>query len=130
VSTLSQSFEDQRHSPHRAQLWFGLLGGAIAWLVHLMVAYGIAEFGCVGGLAEYTWMGISLVAWLILALSVLTGLIAAIATFVAYRARKRLESASSDGRDLVALAGVLTSGMFTFIIVVESLPIFYYLRHC
>jgi hypothetical protein len=121
----------------RAGLWFSLLGGAMAWLVHLLFAYGIAEFGCVGGLAGYAWRGISAVAWLLLALTAVTAVVALTAAFVGWRSRRRLGSGDEDAatgeRDApraVAWAGLVTSGLFALTIVVESIPIFYYLQTC
>src|SRR5919106_5097952 len=76
----------------RGALWFGLFGGAAAWTVHLMLAYAAAEFGCVGRLGERGYLGVSMVAWLELALTVATTLAASAATVVAYRSHRRLRS--------------------------------------
>lgn len=135
----------------RGALWFGLLGGAIAWTVHLMFAYAAAEFGCVGRLGERGYLGITLVAWLEVALTSATALVAGAATFVAYRCDRRLRddaiqmgAAQTNAADsnaaltnaalvaeqYTARAGLLTSGLFTFIILFESIPILYYLRNC
>ena len=120
----------------RGALWFGLFGGAAAWTVHLMLAYAAAEFGCVGRLGERGYLGISMVAWLEIALTVATTLASGTATVVAYRGHRRLRSGEAAGDAAVAAecytawAGVLTSGMFTFIILFESIPIVYYLHSC
>jgi len=120
----------------RKALWFGLLGGATAWTVHLMSAYAIAEFGCVGGLAERSYLGITHVAWLELMLTVVTTAVAAAAAAVAYVQYRRLQSGSArdDVRQIAechtAWAGLLTSGIFTFVILVQSIPIFFYLTRC
>jgi hypothetical protein len=168
---------DREVKVSRGALWFGLFGGALAWTVHLMLAYVAAEFGCVGRLGERGYLGISMVAWLELALTVATTLASGAATVVAYRSHRRLRSANSlsenrrglahfagrpqqkeqsseqnvpvplsaDGSRIgskaaedaavaaeryMAWTGVLTSGMFTFIIVFESIPILYYLHSC
>lgn len=120
----------------RGALWFGLFGGAAAWTAHLMLAYAAAEFGCVGRLGERTSLGISLVAWLVLALTAATTLASGVATAVAYRCHRRLRShearheAPVAAERYTAWAGVLTSGLFTFIILFESIPILYYLNRC
>src|SRR5687768_10869842 len=120
----------------RGALWFGLLGGAVAWTVHLMLAYAAAEFGCVGRLGERSYLGISLVAWLELALTVATTMAAGAATVVAYRSHRRLrsddaeEDAAGAAERYTAWAGLLTSALFTFIILFESIPILYYLHSC
>ncbi len=119
----------------RGLLWFCLFGGAIAWTFHLMFAYAIAEFGCMGRLSEHDYLGITLVAWLELALTVASTAIASAATAVAYCVHHRLqEQENADAETAImrntAWAGLLTSGTFTFIILFESIPILYYLKSC
>ena len=120
----------------RLSLWFGLFGGAIAWTIHFMSAYAVAEFGCVGRLGERTYWNISLVAWLELAITAAAVLVAAAATAVAYRSQLPLLSsaynadAAREAERQTARAGLLTSGVFTFAILFESIPIFFYLRSC
>lgn len=120
----------------RAGLWFGLFGGGIAWTFHLLSAYAAAEFGCVGGLGEHRYWNVSFVAWMELALTALAVLVAAVATVVAYRMLRRLQSstheatAEGDAERYTARAGLLTSGIFTFVILFESIPILFYLRNC
>jgi hypothetical protein len=117
-------------------LTFGLLGGAVAWLGHLLAAYLIAEFGCLSQLKDTMFMGLTAVAWLILAVSVVTLLAAAAATVVAWMAWRRLKAyphETTDPRGAVAhfaYAGMIMSGLFTFVIAVESIPIFWFLREC
>lgn len=117
----------------RPTLWFGVLGGAIAWTLHLMLAYATAEFGCIGRLGDQSYLGISTVAWLELALTVAMASASSAATAVAYRSHRRLHSnAETAGPDEkpIALAGLLMSGLFTLIILFESIPILFYLRAC
>jgi hypothetical protein len=118
----------------RQATWFGLFGGALAWTVHLMLAYGVAEFGCVGRLADREYAGVSLVAWLEIALTIATTLTAGAATWVAHRQYGRLKSGldnfAESAERRIAWTGVITSGLFTFIIVFESIPILYYLHTC
>lgn len=120
----------------RAALWFGLLGGAIAWTFHLILAYVAAEFGCVGQFAQRDYLGITRVAWLEMALTAATTVAAGAATVVAYQIYRRLRSGEADDDIRVAAeretswAGLLTSGTFTFVILFESIPILYYLQCC
>ena len=101
VSPLHLKLKDSMRPPaqrisdvSRASLWFGLFGGAIAWTIHFMSAYAVAEFGCVGKVGERIYWNISLVAWLELALTALALLVAAAATAVAYRSQRRLLSSA------------------------------------
>jgi phage shock protein PspC (stress-responsive transcriptional regulator) len=118
----------------RPALWFGLLGGALAWLVHLLGAYAAAEFGCVGGLGERQQWGVSLVAWLVIAVTAAALVPAMAATLIAYRCYRRLPEGAADAEPsaerLAARAGMLTSGLFALVIVFESIPVLYYLRAC
>jgi hypothetical protein len=119
----------------RRALWFGALGGGFAWLLHLMGAYAISEFGCRGGLNRASWLGVTTVAWLLAALSAATLIVAVISTLVARRCERRLEAARGDttaprGEAEVARAGWMASGLFSLVILVESIPIVYYLKHC
>jgi len=125
----------QQAQPHvrRAGLWFGFLGGGIAWTLHLLSAYAIAEFGCVGGLGERQYGSISLVAWLELIATGLTVCLALAATACAYRCERRLrsqEETAAVGEKTTARAGLFASGSFAFVILFESIPIFFYLRDC
>lgn len=120
----------------RRALWIGLLGGAVAWLVHLVAAYAIAEFGCVGRLRQLSFAGLNAVAWLIIAASVVTLLAAVVSAWLAYRSEQRLRAGldadepESVAEREVARTGWITSGLFALVILVESLPIFYYLQDC
>lgn len=117
-------------------LWFGLLGGGVAWLLHLVLAYLIAEFGCLTALRDTRLFGITGVAWLILAVSVATLLVALSAVVVARRSEQRLhapalaDSADQGPKVYLARAGFVSSVLFAFVIAVETVPIFYYLREC
>ena len=125
-----------------AALWFGFLGGAGAWTAHLLLAYFFAEFGCVGALRDKVFLGLGAPAAIIALFSAALVFIAAAATAVAYRAAKHMglsimASAEAEERQghagaaiYLARAGVIMSGLFVFIILVQSLPIFYFLRYC
>lgn len=120
----------------RRPLWFGLIGGAIAWTLHLMFAYVIAEFGCVSEFGQRRYLDWSLVTWLELLLTVVTTVVGLAATLIAYRAYSGLrteepaENVTVAAAQYTAWAGFLTSGIFTLVIVFESIPILYYLRGC
>jgi heme/copper-type cytochrome/quinol oxidase subunit 2 len=122
----------------RLELWFGLLGGGVAWSWHLLSAYLIAEFGCVSGLGERHVAGVSVVAWLILAASAIALLVVGAALWVAYRSRERLAREADPANDdddtapelSLARTGFITSVIFLMIIAVQTIPIFFYLRNC
>ncbi|MCC7420543.1 MAG: hypothetical protein IT428_09690 [Planctomycetaceae bacterium] len=119
----------------RGTLWFGTLGGGFAWLGHLMGAYVISEFGCRGGLNRTSWLGMTVVAWMLVALSGAMLLMAVVSTWVARASERRLETARDDWETVrseadIARAGWMASGLFSLVILVQSIPIIYYLKHC
>ncbi len=114
-------------------LWFGLLGGAVAWVAHLMLAFVIGEFGCLAGWGEITFLGITAIAWAILVLSVVTLVVAVAATVAARGALGRLRKVGADRESaefLMARLGWINSAVFSLIIAVQTVPIFYYLGSC
>lgn len=122
---------------HRFRLWFGVLGGAVAWTVHLLVSYAIAEFGCVSPFRDVRFLNVTGVAWLGILTSLAMLAVAVAATLVALRIKRRMVGSedairyeAEDGRVFMARTGVLTSGLFVFIILVQALPFLYYLRSC
>jgi hypothetical protein len=127
--------ETVRVTASRRQLWFGLLGGALAWLIHFFAAYLLAEFGCVSGWGKKQWMGISAVAWLVLAMTLFMTLVGLAAAWSAWRAYLRLRTGPSAevalrGELYLAQAGALTSSIFVAAILFETIPVFFYLQRC
>lgn len=131
---MSMTANTSRPRP-RGNPWFGLLGGGIAWTVHLLAAYGAAEFGCVSGWGKNTYLGMSFVAWLVIALTLITAMFATLATAVAYANCRKLQEAYALENDkaseqYLAHVGALMSSLFLLAIAFETIPILYYLRDC
>lgn len=125
--------------PSRLALWFSMLGGAVAWGLHLISASLISEWGCFSGLHEFEYGGVTLVAWLLVIVSLLATLLAAWATWVAWRLQTSMTGLPASTFDIdapretdafLARTGTATSGLFLFIILAESLPILFYLSDC
>jgi heme/copper-type cytochrome/quinol oxidase subunit 2 len=120
----------------RRSLRFALLGGGSAWFAHLALAFTIAEFGCLAGLGHVQWTGLSVVAWMLLAMTAVTLAVGVAATWVAWRNRRRLlqswgpRSESHEAEDFTARLALVTNATFVVVIVVQTIPIFYYLREC
>lgn len=108
------------------------LGGAIAWLVHLLAAWAMAEFGCVAGWQRLSFGGLTAVAWAIVILSAVAVAAGAGALWVAERADRRLLTVSDPTRTrhFAARAGMWLNGLFLAIIVVETLPLAFYMGRC
>jgi hypothetical protein len=120
-------------------LWFSLLGGPFAWLAHLLAIYSISEWGCVDHFPAFRALGTVGTAWeLLIATSVL--LLAALsAAWVGYRSEQRLRARGRPLREQVksrradfyaARAGMILSGFFAFVILVEAIPTYFFLHVC
>lgn len=110
----------------RLALAYAFLGGALAWTLHLMAAYAIAEGLCVLDAPGVAW-----------ALSGLTALCLALALGAATVAW-RLSARERDGEALlfgggagfVASAGLASDVLFSIVIVAQALPIAMLLGSC
>lgn len=122
-------------SMRRAGL-FAFLGGPIAWFVHLALCYAIGEFGCVAGAPRWTWLGVHGLAWMVIAVSVVTFGISLVAGIVGYRMACGEEGmlgtppGGMTGADYLTRAGAVLSLLLAAIIAVQSVPILFYLEGC
>jgi hypothetical protein len=121
--------------PGMFRRWFSFLGGGVAWTFHLMTIYAIGEFGCVSGFDSHLYVGISAVAWLLIIASVIALAPAVAATWIAYvdaksDERQQEKSPFEEGARYLSSFGWPLNGVFTLIILVESLPVFGYLGGC
>lgn len=126
-------------TPRRKKIGFGLIGGGLAWLVHLLLTYGIAEFGCPSRHGDWTFLGITGVAWMLLGASAGTIPIALAATWVSHRRQQvlrrealdKIENEEDIGSELtLARIGFLSSLIFAVTILVQTIPIFFFLQSC
>lgn len=121
-----------------SRLWFGLLGSPIAWLIHLVVVYTLAEVTCVADSFNFTVLGLDGGVSLILIVTLLTLVLAVAAGVVAYGSDRRLrrqerEHESFNDRGVsgqMARWGMHLTVLFVFIIGVETIPVFFYLQPC
>ena len=96
-----------------ASLWFGVLGGSIAWAAHLLVSYFVVGAGC-GNLPD------DFVRALLLGVTVATGVIAAVSLAVAQRsaantrAWRRSFARAGVLLDALALFGIALAGTLPF----------------
>lgn len=119
-------------------LWFGFLGSPIAWLLHLVIAYTLAEVVCVADFPAFEVLDLHGGVVLILAVSLLTLLLAVAAGAVAFVSMRKMErhvrkqevSAERGVGGQMARWGVHLAVLFVFIIGVETIPVFFYLQPC
>jgi hypothetical protein len=127
--------ELDRDRPRTWRRWFAFVAGGIAWTIHLLSIYAIGEFGCVGGYGRVSYWGVSAVAWMIIAVSVVLLAVALAAAFTGYRDMRRdslreAPETDDEGGQYLSRFGFILSGLFALIIVVETLPVFSYLDGC
>jgi hypothetical protein len=119
--------------------WFGFLGGAVAWALHLVVVYSLAEISCQSGRLDTTYWGVPAAAFFGYAITVwaaLTALGAALVAFTRFRVEPRTDPVDDTGalevlgrRRFMAYVGVTMNGVFLIAILAGGLP-FLFLRTC
>jgi hypothetical protein len=120
----------------RGRLYFAFFGGGIAWTLHLILSYLLAEFACLSGADEARLLGITLIAWSLLALSAVMLAASGAAALVGWRAKRQLAALKGNRDDELdteihfARSGAIMSGIFALVIACQTLPIFYYLGSC
>jgi hypothetical protein len=102
-------------------LWFGLLGGAVAWSLHLIISYSLVLPICLFG-GEILLHLVSLV----------LAAVCAAALFFAWKALRRSGQPMSavlegEGRreGFMALLGVVASALFLVAVIVAWVPVFF-----
>ncbi|MEU8264034.1 hypothetical protein AB0C02_25855 [Micromonospora sp. NPDC048999] len=109
-------------------LWYGVLGGAVAWAVHLMAAWSMDELACAAGSAEIS----ALPLWQAVGLAVIIpALAAAGALAVAVLAWTRMGQAQRSGASdnaygrtrLLAAVGIWANLFFLSIIVLGGVAL-------
>ncbi len=111
-------------------LWFGLLGGHIAWSLQLLVGYYLVSLACAGGFAGAQVLGVGAFDLLIWLLTLVAALVALGAGVIAWKSWRRtgvgghLETGGPAGRSgFMALAGVLLDGLFVLIILTGGIAL-------
>lgn len=107
-------------------LWFGVLGGPLAWGTQLVVGYGLEEIACSNGTASNSiWgLGVESAIWIVNAVTAATALLAGIAARRARRAAARGSWPDPRGRaSFMGTVGLLASGLFLLLIVVGSVAL-------
>jgi hypothetical protein len=91
-------------------LWFGVLGGAAAWTVHLVLGWGVVELTCTSGHDE-VW-GIPL-RWFAALLTLLPGLVVLAALAVTWRLHRHdLADVQDAGRKIRRAAFMAEVGLW------------------
>lgn len=128
-----------RHVVAMPQLLFGLFGAPVAWAVQLLSATAVNSFGCIAGLDENTPTGLQAgsATWIaLLVLTLLLILVSGAALVTALRSWRKVHEPSEpeeaelletgEGRArFMAMGGILLGSIFSLLLVLNSLPIFF-----
>ncbi len=97
----------------RISWWFALLGGALAWLFHLLTTYAIGEFLCV--------LDARLAAAILLSGATMLALAVTLwSACIAWKCRERF----------ICYVGLIADGIFLLVILAQTVPIFLLLEGC
>src|SRR5690606_10521568 len=103
----------------RSKLWFGFLGGALAWFAHLLATSIAGEAGCVREGSLFVFLGVKALGWFMILASAVTLTVAGGATWVAWRYRK----SDQEGPRAMGQVGFMANLIFVLVIVAQILPI-------
>ena len=134
----SLDYSGEKHpSVSRLRSGLSLVGGGTAWLLHLLAVYVISEFGCRAGWGDWLVGPVSMVAWLLLLATLATALLAGGATLASAGAARLLQGKGGDdsvvaaeNKLFVSRVSLILNAVFVFVILVQAIPIFFYLRAC
>ncbi|MBI3967909.1 MAG: hypothetical protein HY329_19905 [Chloroflexi bacterium] len=115
------------HSRERAHgagfaLWFGLLGGHVAWTTHLLAGYALVSIACDLQLPGWE-IGFHLLTVAMAGVTIAAGIVAFSGWRQAWRSGPVSVDSSNGPQNFSALAGVLLSGLFLFLILLEGMVV-------
>ncbi|HKQ40162.1 MAG TPA: hypothetical protein VJ063_18970 [Verrucomicrobiae bacterium] len=108
-----------RVRPNELALWFGNLGGAVAWALHLHVLFVISPWIC--GL--HTEWPIHVASLALLTLTAWAGIVSAVHWHKSPRVHEHLEAAPDRAR-FMAVIGTLINIFFFLVILAQWIPVF------
>jgi hypothetical protein len=118
---MPQLVETEHYPTSTFSQWYGVLGGAIAWAMQLQANYALVPYACNSG--DMKWIHIASGFFLLLALSAV-----AVAWHNLRRAKAKLPTTTSEAEasrsSFMGMTGILTSGLFTLIIISHAIPTF------
>ena len=115
--------EERRVEPSGFQLWFGTAGAAVAWFVHLNLAYMLVPFTCALGGRTLLYIATVLLAGVAIA--------AGVVAWGQWRQMSEEERGNLVGemegsrQGFMLYSGLLASGVFLLAILLATLPIFF-----
>lgn len=120
-----------RAQPSSARLWFGVLGGPVAWAAHTSIAPAIAGLLCPDGATLQAVAASGTVRWVVGALSLVFIAVTVAALATAWRTWRRADDIRawrhSGGRTRVAfmaIAGIMAGSLSLVGLVYGVMPVF------
>jgi UPF0716 family protein affecting phage T7 exclusion len=113
------------------ELWVAVGAGPIIWAVHFGIMYVAVALYCSWRFFSATLIGLPLILWLIIAVTVAGALLVFYAGYLAYRNLQRLHQAEAEGVEtedhhwFLARSGIALTILFNFVLVVTAVPAFF-----
>lgn len=109
---------ENRSTVRRVALWFGVLGGIISWAAHLGISWGLVPYSCDHD--DVFWLHANTV---VFAAITILAFLTALVTYRRVSDRDRTVKAVETDH-FMSILGMLTSGLFLLLIVVEGASVF------
>lgn len=124
-------------------MWLCLTGGGLAWTAHFMISATLSEWGTITGLHHHVFLGVNLIAWVIVAVTGLSlggvffALWGSMGMLRHFRELANESQALDNAKNMEPRAGSLTgcylmtvgvcaNWVFLLIILAQSIPVFFY----
>ena len=103
----------------KRHLWLGLLGGPLVWATYFTIGYFFVEASCRTATGS-TIIGLPGPAVIVVALTIVSLLLVLVAGRLAYQQWR--QAAGPESGRFMAEAGLFTSGLFAFVILITGIP--------
>ena len=104
------------------RLWLSLLGAPALWLIHFLLAYAVTEAVCSG--AVHATLASSVHTALVV-VTLLFALACGVLTAFNFRARRKVVRTEAALDDVFGKVGFAMGLLFTFALLLETLPLFF-----
>ncbi|MFE9690168.1 hypothetical protein [Micromonospora sp. NPDC005806] len=109
-------------------LWYGVLGGAVAWAAHLLVVWPLDELACAAGHERVAAVPLGQALWLAVVLPALVTVGSLLVATLVWRRTAQAQSAGAEDRAvdrsrMLAVVGVWANLLFLTIIVLGGVAV-------
>lgn len=113
-------------------LWFGMFASPVIWSVYLVTGYALAEAGCMTNFLNFTIFGATALLVVLMALSALAVGGILWNAWWSYRSWRHYAALNPeephplqayDRDEFLALSGLLLSGIFLFLVIINVYPL-------